>query len=117
MPVENRSGRVSVRRGEEGRVRVEARVETYADSESDADYQADRVKRGITLEGDRVIVRTPELLRPAELLQFFERRCLVDSLREELPEKFSKLLRPIAFKNERGYARFSFFSCMLFSSL
>ena len=77
--VENRAGTVAVRGEDTQRVRVEVIAHLWAESDDEADDQAELIKRSIRQEGQRVIVRAPALLRPHPFL-FFSRTPRVDYL-------------------------------------
>lgn len=70
VSIDNRSGTVTVRGDETQRVRVEVVARLWADSDTEADEQADLIRRGIRQEGKRVTVRAPTLLRPGPFILF-----------------------------------------------
>jgi DUF4097 and DUF4098 domain-containing protein YvlB len=78
LSVESRSGTVAVR-GDGGRsVRVEVVARLWAEDDDEADDQAELIRRAIQLEGDKVMVKTPALLRPRPFLFFGHSRPRVD---------------------------------------
>ena len=77
LSIENRTGTVTVRGGEAERVRVEVVARLWAESDDEADDQADLIERGIRQEGGGVTVRAPTLARPG-LLSIFGRGPRID---------------------------------------
>lgn len=77
LSVDGRSGAVTVRGEETGRVRIEVVARLWGEDESEADDQAELIKRGIHQEGKRITVRAPALLRAHPLI-FFARGPRID---------------------------------------
>ena len=77
LSFEGRSGAVSIHGEETDEVRIEVVARLWAESESEADDQAELIARGIRHEGERVTVRTPLLPRTGVFL-FFGRGPRVD---------------------------------------
>jgi DUF4097 and DUF4098 domain-containing protein YvlB len=78
LRVENRSGTVTVRGEETGKVRVEVVARLWAESDDEADDQVELIDRRIRQEGRRVLVRAPTLPRPPGLLSIFGRGPRID---------------------------------------
>jgi hypothetical protein len=72
LSIENRAGAVSVRGDDTSSVRLEVVAHLWAEDENEADDQLELIARGIRMEGNRLTVRAPALLRPKPFL-FFER--------------------------------------------
>lgn len=70
LSIDSRSGLVSVRGEETRQVRVEVVARLWAESEEEADDQAELIERGIRQEGNRVTIRAPVLVRPGLLILF-----------------------------------------------
>ncbi len=64
LRVENRNGRIAIRTHDRPVVVVNVAAELYAGSSSEADADFERVKAGITQDGNRASVIAPELPRP-----------------------------------------------------
>jgi hypothetical protein len=77
--VESRAGAVTVRGEDTQRVRIEVTAHLWAESDDEADDQAELIARGIRQESKRIVVRAPALLRPHPFL-FFSRTPRVDYL-------------------------------------
>jgi hypothetical protein len=77
--VESRAGAVTVRGEDTQRVRIEVTAHLWAESDDEADDQAELIARGIRQEGKRIVARAPALLRPHPFL-FFGRTPRVDYL-------------------------------------
>jgi DUF4097 and DUF4098 domain-containing protein YvlB len=77
LVVENRAGTVSVRGEETKRARIEVVAHLWAETDDEADDQAELVSRGIKQEGKRILVRAPALLQPHPFL-FFARSPRID---------------------------------------
>ena len=77
LSIENRSGTVTVRGDETERVRVEVVARLWAESDEEADDQADLIDRGIRQEAGGVTVRAPTLARHG-LLAIFGRGPRID---------------------------------------
>ena len=77
LVIENRTGTVTVRGDETERVRVEVVARLWAESDDEADYQADLIERGIRQEAGGVSVRAPTLSRHG-LLAIFGRGPRID---------------------------------------
>lgn len=77
LSIENRSGTVAVRGEETAQVRIEVIAYLWAESDLEADEQAELIVRGIRQEGKSVTVRAPALLRPRPFL-FFSRAPRID---------------------------------------
>jgi hypothetical protein len=65
LSVENRNGTVRVRAHDRPDVVVDIDATLWAESSRDADLEMERIERGVSVHGDGVEVRTPELLRPS----------------------------------------------------
>ncbi|HEY7270756.1 MAG TPA: DUF4097 family beta strand repeat-containing protein [Dehalococcoidia bacterium] len=76
LRIENRNGRIVVRRHDEPVVIIDVDAEIYAANQQDADAEAQRIERGISADGNRVNVVVPELSRPEWF--FFGRGPRVD---------------------------------------
>lgn len=70
LSVDNRSGTVSIRGDDTTQVRIEVVARLWGESDSEADDQADLIRRGIKHDGKRVTVRAPSLLRPHPIFFF-----------------------------------------------
>jgi DUF4097 and DUF4098 domain-containing protein YvlB len=79
LTVESRAGMVTVRGEDTQRVRIEVTAHLWAESDDEADDQAELIARGIRQEGKRISARAPALLRPHPFL-FFGRAPRVDYL-------------------------------------
>src|SRR3989304_4467823 len=64
LQLENRSGAVSVRGEDTRQVAIEVTARLWAESEADADAQAEEIVRGILRDGHRIIIRAPALVWP-----------------------------------------------------
>ena len=77
LVLENRAGAVSVRGEDTQRTRIEVVAHLWAETEDEADDQAELISRGIRRDGKRIVVRAPALLRPHPFL-FFARSPRID---------------------------------------
>lgn len=68
LRLENRSGPVSIRGEEVRQVRVEVVARLWAESDAEADEQAQEIVRGMLHEGNRVTIRAPTLAWPGPFL-------------------------------------------------
>ena len=78
LSLENRSGTVTVRGEDTQEVRVEVVARLWAESEEEANEQAEMVERGIRQEGQRITIRAPSLLARPGLLSLFGRGPRID---------------------------------------
>jgi len=72
LSIENRAGAVSVRGDDTSSVHLEVVAHLWAEDNDEADDQLELIARGIKMEGNRLTIRAPALLRPKPFL-FFER--------------------------------------------
>jgi len=76
LRLENRSGAVSVGGEDTRQVAIEVTARLWAESEADADAQAEEIVRGILRDGHRIIIRAPALVWPGPF--FFGRGPRID---------------------------------------
>jgi DUF4097 and DUF4098 domain-containing protein YvlB len=70
LSIENRSGTITVRGEDTERVQVDVVARIWAESEDEADDQAEMVMHSVRQEDNRISIRAPALLRPAPLILF-----------------------------------------------
>ena len=68
LTIDSRSGSVIVRGDETQQVRVEVVARLWAESDEEADEQAELIERGVQQEGERVTIRAPALARTGFLV-------------------------------------------------
>jgi hypothetical protein len=76
LQAENRNGLVSIRTHDQPAVVIDVVADIYAASNEEANAELERIRRGISIEGNRVLILTPELQRPEWF--FFGRGSKVD---------------------------------------
>jgi hypothetical protein len=106
LRIENRNGRINVRTHDEPVIVIDVEAEVYAANSQEADNEVQRIERGITVDGNRVAVQVPELIRPEWF--FFGRGPKVDyEVRVPVGTDVWAVNRngPVAIAGIRGKAR------------
>ncbi|HEY4684609.1 MAG TPA: DUF4097 family beta strand repeat-containing protein [Dehalococcoidia bacterium] len=78
LRVENRNGQISVRGEDVTEVTLRATAHLYADSQSEADREAERIERGIVHKGETLQIPVPDLEQPPPPFFFFGGSARVD---------------------------------------